>query len=151
MKKTSPILILLTAVAACAVISGCRMGMDDSCTVWTDTMTYSAFYSSLGISLSDGYYGRLELSDYERSIVLSAMPGHAKHDWTKGKIKDYLTGRGGGERISMAYHSGPRIHSKQDAILGIHHSQMNSASGGPHLRRERATAILGPCSCGNFL
>lgn len=96
MKKTSPILILLTAVAACAVISGCRMGMDDSCTVWTDTITYSAFYSSLGISLSDGYYGRLELSDYERSIVLSAMPGHAKHDWTKGKIKDYLTGRGFG-------------------------------------------------------
>jgi hypothetical protein len=59
-------------------------------TVWTYSMSYSEFSSSIG-TLNDGYYRKFELSDAEFNGMKPS--DQYKHEWTEDEIYNWFLGR----------------------------------------------------------
>jgi hypothetical protein len=64
-------------------------------TVWTDTISYSEYYSLFG-SLNDGYYIRYELTSSEWNSIKPSLTNEGKYNWTESEIKKWFIGRGFG-------------------------------------------------------
>jgi len=73
------------------ILTGCSQEPSDKTyTVWTYSMSYSEFSSSIG-TLADGYYRKFELSNTEFNGMKPS--DQYKHEWTEDEIYNWFIGR----------------------------------------------------------
>jgi hypothetical protein len=93
-KLWAGILVLILVFAI--MLAGCETEPDEpTYTVWTDTVSYSEYYSAFG-SLNDGYYIRYELTTSDWNSIKPSLTNEGKYNWTESEIKKYFIGRGFG-------------------------------------------------------
>lgn len=69
---------------------------EEKYTVWTDTDAYST-YQATGVTLEDGYYKRVEITNSQWETIAKELTSEGKHRWTEAEIKKWLIGNGFGE------------------------------------------------------
>ena len=65
--------------------------------VWTDSESYSTFYSSTNIAINDGQYMRAEISNSEWKDFGKSLSDEYKHRWDEATIKKWLISNGFGD------------------------------------------------------
>jgi hypothetical protein len=104
-KKTKLVLvILIITILFTIAFSGCpdpdptpdpNPTPNPTYTVWTDSMTYSDFASTFSlITLDDGYYIRVELTDSDWNTISPSLTNEGKNYWTENQLKNWFIGRG---------------------------------------------------------
>lgn len=92
MKKFLLILVAMFAFLSCSQ-------MNKHYTVWTVSGPYSEWAQS-GITVSDGYYTKMELSNSEWKDIVSTISNEYKHSWNEDKIYDWFIGRGASASVA---------------------------------------------------
>jgi len=88
--------IWLGILALGIILTGCpQEPSEPTYTVWTDTISYSEYYSLFG-SLNDGYYIRYELTSSEWNLIKPSLTNEGKYNWAESEIKKWFIGRGFG-------------------------------------------------------
>lgn len=104
-------LFALIVVFSLVFLAGCSAPSDDSDSgeetyvVWTDFSTYSDYYSNVGVTLDDGYYSRVILTNDQFDSAFATLENilgqdaidEYKHEWTFARIKSWFIGRGFGD------------------------------------------------------
>ena len=86
--------ILLAAfVIAALCFQSCS---DDKYTVWTETESYAAWQESSQLSITDGYYKRLEITNAEWQQFSKNLTSESKHRWSEAEINKWFLGCGFG-------------------------------------------------------
>ena len=70
---------------------------EEKYTVWTDTETYSEWYSASSVTIEDGHYIRTEIDKNSWAIMSKSLINEEKHRWDEATIKKWLFGNGFGE------------------------------------------------------
>jgi len=86
--------MLVMALAFGILLTGCPQEPSETTyTVWTASTSYSEYSKKFpALTLTDGYYGRLEITKSElNSLPLS---NYTKNKWTEDQIYDWFIGRG---------------------------------------------------------
>lgn len=90
MKK---LFILLTTAVIVIVFQSCG---DEKYTVWTETGSYAAWQESSQLSITDGYYKRLEITNDEWQQFSKNLTNEGKHRWSEAEINKWFLGCGFG-------------------------------------------------------
>lgn len=95
MKKRTAVSAFLSLLLICMFLASCKTDddEDDTYTVWTDTITYTEFYSTFNQNLNDGYYAHLEFNADGWKTISSSLTSEGRHNWTRDKIKEWFIGR----------------------------------------------------------
>lgn len=93
MKKTFHLLSIVILLFTAISFQSCG---DEKYTVWTDTASYTFFYNGTQVSISDGYYIRMEISENEWKEWTKDIT-QGKHRWSEAEIKKWLIGCGFGQ------------------------------------------------------
>ena len=95
MKKRTAVSAFLSLLLICMFLASCKTDDDgdDTYTVWTDTITYTEFYSTFNQNLNDGYYAYLEFNADGWKTISSSLTSEGRHNWTRDKIKEWFIGR----------------------------------------------------------
>ncbi|MDR1788181.1 MAG: hypothetical protein LBR16_07010 [Treponema sp.] len=116
-KLRMPGLLALAAAAASLAFAGCKMDEEPTYTVWTG----SALYADISITMSDGYFTRMELTNAQFSEwVSSSELNEYKHNWTESQIYDWFIGRGFSSTIA---------NQERAWLMTINHGIIISRSG----------------------
>jgi hypothetical protein len=111
---------LLLALILGLVLTGCPQEAepdDPTYTVWTDSMSYAEFSSSV-MSLDDGQYGYGEIA--EANFKNMPLSNEYKHSWTESQIYNWFIGRGFDSSIA---------NKEKSWLLTVNHGMIASRSG----------------------
>jgi hypothetical protein len=79
------------------MLTGCDLEPDEpTYTIWTDSISYSEYYSVFG-ALTDGYYIRYEFTSSDWNEISPSLTDEGKYNWTENEIKKWFIGRGFGD------------------------------------------------------
>ncbi len=95
MKRFLSFLVTLSILLVTAItFQSCS---EEKYTVWTDTETYSDFQSSLNVTLDDGHYIRVPISNDQWKEISKSLTNEGKHRWDEATIKKWFISNGFGE------------------------------------------------------
>jgi len=70
---------------------------DDKYTVWTETGSYAEWQESSQLTLTDGYYKRLEITNAEWEQFSKNLTSEGRHKWSEEEINKWFLGCGFGD------------------------------------------------------
>lgn len=94
MKKTYHLLTIVVLLMTAISFLSCG---DEKYTVWTDTETYTQFYNSSQVTIEDGYYLRIEITNEQWKELSKSLTNEVQHRWSEAEIKKWLIGCGFGQ------------------------------------------------------
>lgn len=94
MKRSFALLVTITFCVLAISFQSCS---DDKYTVWTDTMTYADFQNSSQITLGDGNYIKVEISQANWEEIAKSLTSEGRHRWDEATIKKWFISYGFGE------------------------------------------------------
>lgn len=90
-------LTLFALLLLCVVTISLQSCGDKQYTVWTASTSYSEFSKAYGITISDGYYTRVEVSNSQWEEMSKNLTKEGRHRWDEQTIKKWLIANGFGE------------------------------------------------------
>jgi hypothetical protein len=104
------------------MFTSCQQEVDDdpsyTIAVWTDSETYAEFNSWSNLTLNDGYYIRVEITNDEFNGL--SLPDEYKHQWTESQIYNWFIGRGFGNA---------EANQEKAWLMTVNHGAIVSRSG----------------------
>lgn len=99
MKRVFTTLVTLLVICLAACFQSCEK--EAKYTVWTEVELYSQFESETGITIKEGCYIKMEITNeqWEQQMV-PLLTNEGKHYWSEAEIKKWLVGCGFGEHES---------------------------------------------------
>jgi hypothetical protein len=93
MKKVLVLSVLMVVVSTLFV--GCDTETPEpTYKVWTDSISYSDYFTLFGFELNDGYWASSEFTNEEFSSYLQSVPNAESNNWTENQIYNWFIGRG---------------------------------------------------------
>lgn len=93
MKRIFIVAMMAVAMVAAVVLQSCT---EEKYTVWTYTESYAAWEEASQLTITDGYYKRLELTNDEWKQIGRKLPSEGKHRWSEEEIYKWFIGCGFG-------------------------------------------------------
>jgi len=94
MKKLLSLIAVAVLMLTAFSFQSCQ---NEKYTVWTETARYVDFVDAFDMTLDDGYYRRIEISNNQWDRIAENLTSEGKHKWSESEIKNWLVGNGFGE------------------------------------------------------
>lgn len=91
------LIFLFTSVILLVTTTFFQSCSDEKYTVWTGTENYSEFHTLTQVTINDGYYIRLELTESQWDEISKQLSKKERNRWDEKTIKKWFISNGFGE------------------------------------------------------